>query len=313
MPCDNARMRILHVTDTHLGAKRFVRGAPKGWSRADDHHHILEVALQPALREEVDVVVHSGDVFDRSRPPPRDAARWAELLTAVARRVPVVSIAGNHDRHGLTRHLPRPPPGVTLVDRPARVVVGDVALACVPFRRFASAWAEDARAAWGGGADLLVAHQAFDGAAAPGITFRAGHHADTVAADQLPRGLRHVLCGHLHPRQVLQLGEAEVVMPGSTERTSFSERDQTKGCALWILDRFVGWRFVDLPSRALVVVDEPGALDALRPGALARCASADLEREALARGAWLDGPPPDASAPRRVEPRRPPQLGLFGR
>lgn len=319
-------MRILHVTDTHLGARRFVRGAPAGWSRAHDHLHAFETALQPALREEVDLVVHSGDVFDRSRPPARDVARWAELVGQVARRVPVVAIAGNHDRRGLLRHLPRPPAGVTVVDRPDRVVVAGVALACTPFRTlhrvargqgspgFHEVWAADAHHAWGGGADLLLAHHAFDGAAAPGIVFRASHHADTVGEAQLPRGVRHVLCGHLHPRQVVRVGGAEVVMPGSAERTAFSERHETKGYAIWELGREVRWRFVDLPARPMAVVDEPRHLDALGPGTLARCATAQLEREATARGAWLVGPPPDAPAPSRSAPPRAgeaPQLGLF--
>ena len=62
-------MRILHVTDTHLGYEAWFRGAPPGWSRADDHLEAFRLALRPAFQEEVDLVVHSGDLFNRSTPP----------------------------------------------------------------------------------------------------------------------------------------------------------------------------------------------------------------------------------------------------
>lgn len=301
-------MRILHVTDTHLGAERFIRGAPKGWARADDHLAAFAAALEPALREEVDLVVHSGDLFDRSRPPGAAAAAGAALIAEVGRRVPFVLIPGNHDRHGLSRHLPCPGPGVHVVDGAARVEVAGVALACVPFRRHADSWAADAARAWGGGADLLVAHQSFDGAWAPGIVFRAGVQRETVGAEQLPDGLRHVMCGHLHPRQVLPVGDATVVMPGSSERTSWVERDQAKGYAVWSLDRTVTWQFVDLPTRPLVVVHDPVDVDRVVPGALVRCADPALEPLVVERGGWVDGPP---TAARPSVAAAPPQLVLF--
>ena len=59
-------MLSLHVTDTRRGAKLFVRGAPPGWTRSDDHHTALRTALGPAVRDEVDRVVHAGDLFDHS-------------------------------------------------------------------------------------------------------------------------------------------------------------------------------------------------------------------------------------------------------
>jgi hypothetical protein len=52
-----------------------------------------------------------------------------------------------------------------------------------------------------------------------------------------------------------EVGGAAVVCPGSTERTAFSGRHETKGYARWELGRQVGHRFVDLPSRPMVQVD----------------------------------------------------------
>ena len=78
------------------------------------------------------------------------------------------------------------------------------------------------------------------------------------------------MCGHIHPRQVTRLAEAQVVQPGSTERTSFSEANQTKGYALWELGRQVRWRFVDLPARPMCTLRYRSQLTGLKPGTLVR-------------------------------------------
>jgi DNA repair exonuclease SbcCD nuclease subunit len=305
-------VKLLHVTDTHLGAIRAVRGGPRGWSRAADHQAALEAALALAEVEDVDLVLHSGDLFDRSRPPRKAMVLAAETLLEAARRRRVVLMPGNHDRRGLRRWLPHA--SLEVHDRPARVEVGGVILGLVPFVREAEAFAGEAAALAAGGIDLLVAHQAFDGARVPGLVFRAGAQRDTIGEAHLPASVRHVLCGHLHPRQVTRVGGAEVVQPGSTERTSWSERTQAKGVALWELGAGVTWRFVDLPSRPMIDVDGPGDLTRVVPGALVRARGVP-EEEVLARGGWLDGPPAPVVAsiprPRPPEPPRP-QLGLFG-
>ena len=261
-------MRVLHLTDTHLGHRRTLIGAPRTWSRADDHHEAFVTALMPAMRGEVDLVIHSGDVFDRSRPPPRDVARALEVLSDVARRVPVFVIAGNHDRLGISRHATVAVPRLTLVDDPRRIEHGGAAFGFVPYAPTAEAFA--AATARLGAVDLLVCHQAFDGVEVPRpggrpFTFRVGRQRDTVGPEHLgPVGA--VACGHIHPRQVVRYGAVPVVHPGSTERTAFVERDQTKGFALWHLGSRSTWRFVDLPSRPMRVVSSPDDLNVVRPG-----------------------------------------------
>lgn len=252
-------MRVLQISDTHLGAERHALG-PRGWCRAADHHAALERALAPALRGEVDLVVHAGDVFDRSRPPSRWMLAAGELLDTVARRVPLVGIAGNHDRRGIRRWLPHASLG--FVDRPTRVVVGELALGLVPFVRDAEGFRAQAAAAVGPGVDVLVIHQAPDGSEVPGLTFRVGAQRDTVGAEHLPPGVRWVMCGHIHPRQAVRLGDAEVVMGGSTERTSFTEANQPKGTIHWDFGRVVSHRSVDHATRPMADV----------PGGMVRCA-----------------------------------------
>ena len=266
-------MRLLQLSDTHLGATWNTRG-PAGWCRAADHHEALRAALAPALRGEVDAVIHAGDVFDRSRPPTRWMLAAGELLAEVARRVPVLGIAGNHDRRGIRRWLPHASLG--FVDRPTRRVLGQgtqrLAVGLVPFVRTAEGFAAAAATAAGPGVDLLVIHQAPHGSRVPGLVFRVGAQRDTIGAEHLPAGVRWVACGHIHPRQAVRLGPAEVVMGGSTERTAFSEAPQAKGTVRWRFGARVSWRFVDHLTRPMADV----------PGGLVRCTE---EEVAAVRGA----------------------------
>lgn len=274
-------MRILQISDTHLGTTWHTRG-PSDWCRAEDHHRALRLALEPALREEVDLVIHAGDVFHRSRPPQRWMLAAGDLFREVARRVPVIGIAGNHDRRGIRRWLPHASLG--FVDQPTRVVHGGVAIALVPFCREPERFLAGATQAVGGGVDLLVMHQAPHGSRVPGLTFRAGEQRDTIGAAHMPRGVRWAACGHIHPRQVVALGGTTVVCGGSTERTSFSEAHEVKGSVLWAFGRQITPTFVDHATRAMGDV----------PGGLVRCTPEAAEavrargRIAVVRGV---GPP----------------------
>lgn len=86
-------MRILHTSDWHVGKKlgRF--------SRLEETAEIIDEVVAIAEREEADLVLHSGDLFDRPLPP-TDALRLAlrSLVRLADRgRRPVVVVAGNHD------------------------------------------------------------------------------------------------------------------------------------------------------------------------------------------------------------------------
>lgn len=243
-------MQILQLGDTHLGMALPTHGGPPNWCRSHDHYTSLEQALAPALRQEVDLVVHTGDVFDRSRPPPYAVAQAAALFERVSRRVPVVMLAGNHDRWGLAPHFGSGGGDWHIVDRPAQLRVAGLRLGFVPHHRKAEDWGEAVRPAVRGGVDLLVCHQGFEGAWVPGFTFRSGKPAETVGEAQLPPDpIGAVMSGHLHPTQTLRWGPHTVVYAGSTERTSLSEAHQTKGSMLWSAGKRWSWRFVPGRSR----------------------------------------------------------------
>jgi DNA repair exonuclease SbcCD nuclease subunit len=298
-------VKLLHVTDTHLGVDRWFFGAPPGWRRAADHLAAFRAAVAPALAGEVDVVVHTGDLFDRSRPPARAVEEARGLLTELGRRAPVVLMPGNHDRRGLLGTIGTGIPGVQVHDAPARVVVAGVRLAVVPWMADARDWAAAAQRACEGGVDLLLAHQAFDGCRVERFVFRAGRQPDTVGPSQVPRGVSHVLSGHIRPRQSIRCGDAFVVFPGSSERTAFAERDEVKEVADWDLSRAPTFRWRTLPTRPMRRLASPDSLGEVAAGDLVQLVGAartrEFEREVLAAGGWVSP---------WAEPSR--QLGLFG-
>jgi exonuclease SbcD len=86
-------MKILHTADWHLG-KRL-----QDFQRLQEQRDVLAEIVQVADREDVDLVLVAGDLFDTFNPDPKaEDLLYSTLkeLTANGRRT-VVAIAGNHD------------------------------------------------------------------------------------------------------------------------------------------------------------------------------------------------------------------------
>jgi DNA repair exonuclease SbcCD nuclease subunit len=271
-------LRVLLLADTHLGFDDPARPRVVRRRRGPDFFARYEDALRPAMRGQVDLVVHGGDVLYRARVPAGLVQRAFEPLKRVADRgVPVFVVPGNHERSripfALLAHHPRI--HVFEVPRTFRVVAAGlrVAVAGFPFARvvdestFPRLVAATAWSAEPADVRLLCMYQAVEGAVV-GVhefTFRRGR--DVVPGRTIPRGLAAVLSGHIHRAQVLDHDlqgrplAAPVVYPGSVERTSFAERLERKGHALLRFrgddhgGRLVERRFVPLAARPMRVIE----------------------------------------------------------
>jgi DNA repair protein SbcD/Mre11 len=239
-------IRVLLVADTHLGFDLPQRPRVERRRRGEDFFASFERALQPALRGEVDLVVHGGDVFFRSKVKPGLVLRAFEPLKRIADAgVPVFVVPGNHERSAIPFPLLAAHPGVHIFDRPRTFTVNvrgaDVALAGFPCERlrirdrFAelvqrTGW-EDVPAT----ARLLCLHQSVEGATVGPADYVFRSNPDVIPGRLLPRGFAAVLAGHIHRHQVLTADlsgrrmPAPVFYPGSIERTSSAEDGEVKG------------------------------------------------------------------------------------
>lgn len=265
--------RILLVADTHLGFDLPFQPRVERRRRGHDFFDNFNLALSPALRGEIDLLVHAGDLFYRSRVPPALVEMAMSPLVEVADcGVPVFLVPGNHERARIPLYLWSVHPNLYIFDKPRTfsVKIGDtrLALSGFPFdRQVRGRFSELVRGTgWeNNDADvrLLCIHQAVEGAQVgpADFTFRSG--ADVVRGWDIPSGFTAVLAGHIHRSQRLTHDlngvrlAAPVFYPGSIERTSFAERFEEKGYIILtvnvnpphpVVEKF---SFVRLPARPM--------------------------------------------------------------
>ncbi len=269
-------IRILLIADTHLGFDLPFRPRIKRRRRGPDFFANFEQALKPALTGHVQAVVHGGDVLYRSKVPARLVEMAFEPLKQVADRgVPVYLVPGNHERSAIPHGHLAAHPNVYLFDRPRtyrlHTAAGSMALAGFPFVRtgirkdFLNRVIQTGWQHVKADTHVLCLHQSVDGAVVgpAGYMFRYGH--DVIRASDIPPGFAAVLAGHIHRFQVLQKDlkgkrlNAPVFYPGSIERTSFAEKEESKGYLIMEFDTrktsaiaLRNWTFHRLPARPMV-------------------------------------------------------------
>ena len=117
-------IRILLLADTHLGFDLPTRARIERRRRGHDFLANYAAALEPALAGRVDLVVHGGDVFNRSRVPTSLAWQAFEPLARIADGgVPVYVVPGNHERGRIPQLRFARHPGIHLFDRPRTFAV----------------------------------------------------------------------------------------------------------------------------------------------------------------------------------------------
>jgi len=266
-------IKVLLLADTHLGFDLPSRPRVEKRRRGPDFFANTRLALEPALRGEVDLVVHGGDLLYRSKVPAGLVLQALEPLLEVADNgVPVVLVPGNHERSALPYPMLASHANLHILDRPKTVVLeingGRLVVGGFPCEReniqdrFSALVAECCVLDAGADLRLLCLHQTVEGSRVKGYTFRSG--ADIVRGRDIPAGLAAVLCGHIHRSQVLTrdlMGRelaAPVLYPGSVERTSLAERDEPKGYLILEFEadserggRLERREFCELPARPM--------------------------------------------------------------
>lgn len=271
--------RILFLADTHLGFDYPFRPRIQRRRRGPDFFNNYHSALQPARRGEVDCVVHGGDLFYRSRiPAGLVRMAFAPLIEIADRGIPVLVVPGNHERSNIPYRMLAAHRDIHIFDRPRTFLMKKgiltIALAGFPYfkkgirQAFMNILAETGWQDLRSHASLLCMHHCVEGATVGPSNYTFRYNPDVIRGEDIPQGIQAVLTGHIHRFQVLDQAlnqkpsHCPVFYPGSTERTSFAEKDEEKGyltIELHFDDQMnyhdLKWAFHPLPTRPMVKLD----------------------------------------------------------
>ncbi|MCE5297021.1 MAG: exonuclease SbcCD subunit D [Euryarchaeota archaeon] len=227
-------MRIAHISDTHLGFSAYRRvDEGSGLNQREvDMYNAFQRCVDMMIDGNVELVLHSGDLFDSVRPSNRAISfameQFVRLTDSGAK---VIVIAGNHSTPKLREtgsvfkifeHLK----GVRPVyqGRYERIDVEDVAVHAVPHSERETMMEElDKIELDADSKNVLMVHTGVTGVEVKGGV----EHNEQIIPDSYLRGeYDYIALGHYH--------ECKEVRPnarysGSVERMSFAEAGQRKG------------------------------------------------------------------------------------
>jgi DNA repair protein SbcD/Mre11 len=253
-------MKIVHTSDWHVGRRW------KGIQRLDELEAVLEHLAAFIEEQSIDLVLHTGDVFE-SRNPPAEAERLVNrFLVRVGRcGARMLVLAGNHDdplrldaRSLLTEHInvqifgrPRPASrgGVRILETrggekavvaalpfaspgawvSALDLAGEEASARLKYARTFERAVQDLSGAFQADAvNILMAHTHLEGAVF-GESERRVHIAEDWAAspEALPPTASYIALGHLHKPQKVE-GPVPAWYAGSLLQMDFGEAGEEK-------------------------------------------------------------------------------------
>lgn len=270
------KIKILFFSDTHLGFDYPISGKSnairRGFDFFDNFYHVLSAAKQ----SEVDLVIHGGDLFYRSKVPVRIIDKTYDALFDLADfGIPVVIVPGNHDRSTLPAslflqhknlHIFREPDifHFNLKETPIQIagfpyvkLIGEEIDSILGHLNRQLDWNHPA---------LLCMHQAYDGATVGPVNYRFRAGPEVLSAADLNGPYIGYLSGHIHRYQVLAVngGPQKTVVPfiypGSIERTSFAERFEEKGYMFLEMNEtgISDMEFVELNTRPMHVLNIEG-------------------------------------------------------
>ncbi|MFP4530641.1 MAG: DNA double-strand break repair protein Mre11 [Halodesulfurarchaeum sp.] len=236
---------VIHTGDTHIGYRQYHRP-----ERRADFLTAFEQVVADAVEQDVDAVVHAGDLFNDRRPGLADLQGTISILEALrAAEIPFLAIVGNHEdaRDGQWLDLFEQLGLATHLDRTGTVVGNTTfyGLDFVPRAKrtdltydFEPPSTEHA---------ALVAHGLFS----------PFPHGDWDLEEVLARAsvdLDAVLLGDDHTPAQRQIDGAWATYCGSTERTSASQREP-RGYNLVRFDEEVSITRRTIDTREFVFID----------------------------------------------------------
>jgi exonuclease SbcD len=263
-------LKILHFADAHIDMATYGRHDPETGLpvRVMDYLQSLDMIVDAAIDENVDLVIFAGDAYKDRNPAPTYQREWGKRIMRLSRAgIRTLLLVGNHDlspalgrAHALTEFSTLQVPHIRTLDRP--MFLGPDELWDLPLQVIALPWISrsgmvahldihgrdrkqiykalekrltDLVENWIENADpelpiVLTAHASVQGASYGGErTVMLG--GDLVLSGSLVKNpkLDYVALGHIHkPQNLNEDGHPPVVYPGSIERVDFGESGDDK-------------------------------------------------------------------------------------
>ncbi|RMH02282.1 MAG: exonuclease SbcCD subunit D [Aquificota bacterium] len=250
-------MRLLHISDLHAGKRLYDKV-----SRNEDLVYALEQVESICKENRVEVLLISGDIFDKRNPDNLSEDLVLDFLTKMsAMGVHVVLIAGNHDsydhikKYKHLRRLGR----VHAFDRPHKDIKNsifeyeDLRVACLPYpdERVITHFSEDTVRSYAEKVSLymkalakevekaryrvLLAHLMLDCAQVAGSEYNTSP-SYMIKAQSVPEEFTYVALGHVHRHQKVEGAVPKTYYAGSLYQIDFSEEGSDKFVNLVVLE-----------------------------------------------------------------------------
>ncbi|MEM0163548.1 MAG: exonuclease SbcCD subunit D [Thermoplasmata archaeon] len=235
-------VRIMHISDTHLGYRQYMLG-----ERETDFYDSFERVIDLAREEHVDMIVHSGDIFETSRPPNQALKVFKDTLMRINGKIKYFAVLGDHDR---PRKRDYPAPNlfdflgikvlgineleheVLHIDNKELLVAGLSNLKGIYANRILEEFKKADLLAQNFKYSIFIGHEGIS-------TFLPDENWE-VDFKELPKNFNYLAFGHLHSRVVKEYGKGYFAYAGSTELHSEDEiinyKKDGKGAYLVDLD-----------------------------------------------------------------------------
>ncbi|AIG97419.1 DNA repair exonuclease [Archaeoglobus fulgidus DSM 8774] len=228
-------MRIAHMSDTHLGYRQYNLD-----ERENDFYEAFNEAIDKAIEERADVLIHSGDLFDSPTPPIKAIYAFKNALKKVEGKMKVFTVLGDHDtpkRRGMPPHKLFDVPvlgigGLEWVEIDGVLIAGISNLRGTLIDHLRKQLSKFDSIAEKYRHSVLIAHQAIE----THLPFEGAYE---LKEDDLPRKATYYAFGHLHSRVLERFGNGWLAYSGSTEIVRRDEISawKKKGKGLYLVDR----------------------------------------------------------------------------
>lgn len=246
-------MKLIALGDTHFGYY-YGRTPESRNSILNYFYNRFESLIDIAITEDIDYIIHTGDVFNRSKPPGKVKDRVYALFKKILDNdIGLILIPGNHDKGSLPSTLfSFFYDKYYVMNKLSKIKLRDFDIIGFPYEN------KDPNSMYRRAIELatrdpsiIVSHQVFKNASfgpSP-YTFRYG---DDVIDRKLPEHIKFTLSGHIHRAQALR--DLRVYYTGSLVRTSFVESIEPKGyLEIEINGGETKMRFIELKSAPMIV------------------------------------------------------------